>query len=706
MTKALFIAPTAPGIGLTSVCLGLVHALDSVGLRVAFCKPIIQNGSNDTPLDHTTQLIQLTTSLAPPASLAMQSAREWLKQGNDARVMETVVERVEQARLAVSGGADVVIVEGLVASRADADTNQLNAGMAKALDADVILVDTPAACSIDALVQRLEMAANLFDGFNHTRIAGCILNRCDAAPHDQHPITLERLQEHGILFSSAGLLLLGCIPDNHMLSAPRTIDISKFLHADILNEGDIQERRVKSIVLAAQSETHLVPHLLSGALVVTPGDRDAVAMAASLAALNSIELAGILFTEGRIPSPAIMNLCRPALTKGLPVLSVPSDTYETALQLAPALNSPIAVDDVIRAQHTMDFVATHIDALALRDRLQIPHEPRLSPAAFRYQLTQRARQANKRIVLPEGDEPRTLRAAVICSERKIARCVLLGKPEHIRQVAAAHGIQIPPDLELLDPTPYRTKYLNPLLQMRRHKGLSEERAHQELEDNVVVGTLMMVFGEADGLVSGAVHTTANTIRPALQLIKTQANAALVSSIFFMCLPDQVLVYGDCAINPDPNAEQLADIAIQSADSARAFGIVPCVAMISYSTGDSGAGADVDKVKKATALAQQKRPDLLIDGPLQYDAAAIESVGKQKAPLSSVAGHATVFIFPDLNTGNTTYKAVQRAANVVSIGPMLQGLAKPVNDLSRGASVDDIVYTIALTAIQADKNTPT
>jgi phosphate acetyltransferase len=706
MTKALFIAPTAPGIGLTSVCLGLVHALDSVGLRVAFCKPIIQNDSNDTPLDHTTQLIQLTTSLTPPAPLAMQNAREWLKQGNDARVMEAVVERVEQARLMMSGGADVVIVEGLVASRADADTNPLNAGMTKALDADVILVDTPAACSIGALVQRLEMAVNLFGGFTHSRIAGCILNRCDAAHHKRHSLMLERLQEHGTLFNSAGLLLLGCIPDNHMLSAPRTIDIAKFLHVDILNEGGIQERRVKSIVLAAQSETHLVPHLLPGVLVITPGDRDAVAMAASLAALNSVELAGILFTEGRTPSPAILNLCRPALTKGLPVLSVASDTYETALQLAPALNSPIPVDDVIRAQHTMDFVATHIDALALRARLQIPHEPRLSPAAFRYQLTQRAHQANKRIVLPEGDEPRTLRAAVICSERKIARCVLLGKPEHIRQVAAAHGIQIPPDVELLDPTPHRTKYLNPLLQMRQHKGLSEERAHQELEDNVVVATLMMVFGEADGLVSGAVHTTANTIRPALQLIKTQTSATLVSSIFFMCLPDQVLVYGDCAINPTPNAEQLADIAIQSADSARAFGIVPCVAMISYSTGDSGAGADVDKVKKATALARQKRPDLLIDGPLQYDAAAIESVGKQKAPLSPVAGHATVFIFPDLNTGNTTYKAVQRAANVVSIGPMLQGLAKPVNDLSRGASVDDIVYTIALTAIQADQNTPT
>lgn len=700
MAKALLIAPTAVGVGLTSVCLGLVHALDSVGLRVAFCKPISQSSLSDAGLDRTTHLIHLTTTLNPPTPIPMQKAREWLNSGNNAHVLESVVEIVENARQALSGGADVVIVEGLVPSRADADTSQLNSDIAKALDADIILVDTPADSSVEELVQRLEMAASLFGGLTASQVAGCILNRINEAPHDKEPLTALYLKSISSLFQNEEFILFGCIPSYSTLSTPRTSDIADYLNAKILNEGELRERRVKSIVLAAQSEAHIAHRLNPGALIVAPGDRDGVAMAVSLAALNSVALAGVLFTDGHLPSPSIVELCRPALARGLPVLSVQTDAYETATNLQPALCSKIPADDVIRAQQTMDYVADHIDAIELRYRLQVPREPRLSPAAFRYELTQLARRADKRIVLPEGDEPRTIRAAVICTERKIARCVLMGNPEHIRNVAAAHGIHLPEGLELLDPTPYREKYFEPLLQRRSSKGLSEERAHQELEDNVVIGTMMMVFDEADGLVSGAMHTTANTIRPALQLIKTRSGASLVSSIFFMCLPDQVLVYGDCAINPDPNAEQLADIAIQSADSAQAFGIVPRVAMISYSTGNSGEGADVDKVKKATEIAQQKRPDLLIDGPLQYDAAAIDSVGKQKAPNSLVAGRATVFVFPDLNTGNTTYKAVQRSANVVSIGPMLQGLAKPVNDLSRGALVDDIVYTIALTSIQA------
>ncbi|HET8708463.1 MAG TPA: phosphate acetyltransferase, partial [Pseudomonadales bacterium] len=581
-------------------------------------------------------------------------------------------------------------------SRADADTAQLNADIAKALDADVILVDTPAKSSIDELMSRLEMSASLFGGISAPHVTGCILNLVNAPPHDKAPLSAIQLRSNSKLFMNGNFKIFGCIPCDNTLSAPRTSDIADFMRARILNQGEIHERRVKSIVLAAQSEAHLAHRLTPGALIVTPGDRDAVAMAASLAALNNVALAGVLFTDGHLPSPSVVELCRPALAKGLPVLAVNNDAYETATLLEPALSSKIPADDIIRAHQTMDYVANHLDATALREQIQVPREPRLSPAAFRYELTQLARLANKRIVLPEGDEPRTIRAAAICTERKIARCVLMGNPDHIRAVAQANGIELPEGLEILDPTPYREKYFQPLLQMRRHKGLSEERAHQELEDNVVVGTLMMVFDEADGLVSGAVHTTANTIRPALQLIKTRPGAALVSSVFFMCLPDQVVVYGDCAINPDPNAEQLADIAIQSAESAEAFGIVPRVAMISYSTGNSGEGADVDKVKKATEIAKQKRPELLIDGPLQYDAAAIESVGKQKAPNSPVAGHATVFVFPDLNTGNTTYKAVQRSANVISIGPMLQGLAKPVNDLSRGALVDDIVYTIAIT----------
>jgi phosphate acetyltransferase len=295
-----------------------------------------------------------------------------------------------------------------------------------------------------------------------------------------------------------------------------------------------------------------------------------------------------------------------------------------------------------------------------------------------------------------------LRAAAICEEKGIAHCVLLGKREAIEMVAAAQGITLPAGLEILDPDAIRGNYVDAMVTLRKAKGLTPTQALEQLEDVVVVGTMMLAVGEVDGLVSGAVHTTANTVRPAMQLIKTAPGASIVSSVFFMLMPDQVLVYGDCAINPDPTADQLAEIAKQSADSAAAFGITPKVAMISYSTGLSGTGDDVNKVRMATEIARAKYPELVLDGPLQYDAASVADVGRQKAPDSPVAGQATVFVFPDLNTGNTTYKAVQRSANVVSVGPMLQGLRKPVNDLSRGALVDDIVFTIALTAIQAQQ----
>lgn len=327
----------------------------------------------------------------------------------------------------------------------------------------------------------------------------------------------------------------------------------------------------------------------------------------------------------------------------------------------------------------------------------------MSPAAFCHLLTERARRANKRILLPEGDEPRTIRAAIYCQERRIARCVLIGKRREIERIARAEALVLPEQLEIIDPDAVRDAYVAPLVEFRKSKNLSAAAALDQLTDNVMLGTVMLALGQGDGLVSGAVHSSANTVRPALQIIRTRPDAKVVSSIFFMCLPDQVVAYGDCAINTDPDAETLADIAIQSADSVAQFGIPPRVAMISYSTGESGSGVDVDKVREATRIAKTKRPDLLIDGPLQYDAAASSDVAALKAPNSLVAGRATVFIFPDLNTGNTTYKAVQRSAHVISIGPMLQGLKRPVNDLSRGALVEDIIYTIALTAIQAEQN---
>ena len=350
-----------------------------------------------------------------------------------------------------------------------------------------------------------------------------------------------------------------------------------------------------------------------------------------------------------------------------------------------------------------------LDAQTLAAAIAAPltREARISPAAFRFKLTDLARKAGKTIVLPEGDEPRTVKAAAICAERGIAKSVLLAEPESVKKVAAEQGVTLGADVTIINPADVRENYVARLVELRKSKGLTEEQARAQLEDTVVLGTMMLEAGEVDGLVSGAVHTTANTIRPPMQIIKTAPGSSIISSVFFMLLPDQVLVYGDCAVNPAPTAEQLAEsaiqlaeIAIQSAESAKAFGLNPKVAMLSYSTGTSGSGQSVEKVKEATRIAQEKRPDLLIDGPLQYDAAVMKDVAASKAPNSKVAGQANVFVFPDINAGNIGYKAVQRSADLVAVGPMLQGMRKPVNDLSRGALVDDIIYTIALTAIQA------
>jgi len=441
--------------------------------------------------------------------------------------------------------------------------------------------------------------------------------------------------------------------------------------------------------------------LKPGTLVIVPGDRNDVLLAAAMTATSGTALAGVLLTGGLDPDPGVLDLCKKAFEGGLPLLAVQDGSYGAATRVS-TLSPEIPTDDRERVERTMNFVADRIDAEWLQSFGTESRVPRLSPPAFRHRLIEAARADVKRIVLPEGSEPRTVVAASIIESRGIARCALLGNPAEIRDVAARQGVTLPPSIEIIDAVAAAPRYVDALVERRKAKGMTPELAAQELSDPIMVGTMMMAQDEADGLVSGAVHTTAHTIRPALQILKTAPGFDLVSSVFFMCLPEQVLVFGDCAVNPNPSAEQLASIAIQSAESALAFGIPARVAMLSYSTGTSGSGEDVEKVKKATEIAQQQRPDLLIDGPLQYDAAVMPDVARQKAPRSKVAGQATVFVFPDLNTGNVTYKAVQRSAGVVSMGPMLQGLAKPVNDLSRGCLVEDIVFTIILTAIQAQQ----
>nr|WP_210423992.1 phosphate acetyltransferase [Dickeya sp. CFBP 2040] len=701
--------PTGTSVGLTSVSLGVIRSMEQKGVRLSVFKPIAQPRSGDSKLDQTTAIVRATSSIPAAEPLAMSYVESMLSSNQQDVLLEEIIARYHES----TKDAEVVLVEGLVPTRKHQFANALNYEIAKTLNAEIVFVlalgnDSPA-----QLKERIDIARSSFGGSKNKNITGVIINKLNA-PVDEQGRTRPDLSEifddstkasvanidPKLLFANSPLPILGCVPWSFDLIATRAIDMANHLNARVINTGDIQTRRVKSVTFCARSIPHMLEHFRPGSLLVTSADRPDVLVAACLAAMNGVEIGALLLTGGYEIDPAISKLCERAFQTGLPVFMVKTNTWQTSLNLQ-SFNLELPPDDHERVEKVQEYVARHIDSQWI-DSLTATSERsrRLSPPAFRYQLTELARQASKRIVLPEGDEPRTVKAAAICAERGIAQCVLLGNPDEIQRVAAAQGVELGKGIEIVDPAEARERYVPRLVELRKSKGMTEVVAREQLEDNVVLGTLMLEQGEVDGLVSGAVHTTANTIRPPLQLIKTAPGSSLVSSVFFMLLPEQVLVYGDCAINPDPTAEQLAEIAIQSADSAAAFGIEPRVAMISYSTGNSGAGSDVDKVREATRLAQEKRPDLVIDGPLQYDAAIMADVAQSKAPNSPVAGKATVFVFPDLNTGNTTYKAVQRSADLISIGPMLQGMRKPVNDLSRGALVDDIVYTVALTAIQA------
>lgn len=692
MSKAFFLTPTNVQSGLTSITYGLVYALERIGVRVGVFQPIDYQLSHP---DNSRDFARMLNKVTPAQTISLPEAQTLMSEKKSGLLMERVIANFQIA----SENCDVVVVEGIPNDRSQAYITRLNIDIARNLDAEVILVSDPQDRSPEAVNKLLKVSASLYSGSEDPDVLGVILNK--AGDIEAEDFSSRMAEYSGLPIYTDNFRLIGAVPFLKELSAPRVSDLQHSLKLTVVSEGEYASRRIQEIVFAAKTIDNIVPRLVPGALVVTPADRSDAIMAACMASLTGTPLAGILLTGDSAINERIYALCAPALRAGLPLLSTELDTFAAASMLA-NLNRIVQSDDEARMHRVVSMVSEYLDLEWLEQLCEKERKSRLSPPAFRHMLTVNARAANKRIVLPEGNEPRTVAAAIACQERGIADCVMIGDPVEIEAVSQAQGLKLHDDIQIIKPEDVRERYVTSLVELRKHKGLAPDMARSLLEDNVVLATMMVALDEVDGLVSGAVHTTANTVRPALQLIKTSPGAKVVSSIFFMCLPEQVLVYGDCAINPEPNAEQLADIAIQSADSARAFGIEPKVAMISYSTGSSGSGADVEKVREATAIAQKERPDLIIDGPLQYDAAAIESVAAKKAPNSPVAGQATVFIFPDLNTGNTTYKAVQRSANVVSMGPMLQGLNKPVNDLSRGALVDDIIYTIALTAIQAQQ----
>jgi len=693
----LLIVPISDHAGLTSTSIGLVRALDRIGTSVSFFKPISQSYHEQSE-DLSTAYIKKITALTPPEPISLEETESMLASGQSETLLERITEKYEEA----AQGADIVIVEGLQASSKNQFLNSLNPRIAHALNAEVIFVVSAKGSSLqathDRIRRRLNSACEAIGRDHKKRVIGAIINENNTGQPSSFSDKAV-LANLSIPIKNGKLKLLGLIPYEASLTQPRPSDLIEPLQATVINTGQINSRRVTKIHLCARNIDHITHVFHAGSLIVTPSDRSEIILGTCYAALKGVPIAGLILTGDTEPGAKLLKFCKAGIDSGLPVMTTTTSSLETANILS-SLNPEIPTDDTERLEHLVNHVARHIDTDWLQNYSKTPNKSRLSPPAFRYRISQLARSNPKRIVLPEGEEPRTIEAASICIQRGLALPVLLGNAETIHNTATRLGIKLPDTLEILDPQAYRSRYLSRFIELRKHKNLSEAQAISRLENNITLGTMMLAEGDVDGLVSGAIHSTADTIRPALQLIKTAPGVSSVSSVFFMCLPDQVLVYGDCAINLDPDANQLADIAIQSTNTAKAFGIDPRVAMISYSTHSSGSGSEVDKVRAATARVHELQPDLLIDGPLQYDAASNAEIAHTKAPDSQVAGDATVFIFPDLNTGNTTYKAVQRAGNVISMGPILQGLNKPVNDLSRGASVEDIVFTIAITCIQA------
>jgi phosphate acetyltransferase len=495
------------------------------------------------------------------------------------------------------------------------------------------------------------------------------------------------------------------LPDDPALAAPTVAQVTAALDGTVLlGDASGLARDALDFVFGGAMLPNLLGALTPGCVVITPGDRaDIVVGALAAHAAGTPPLAGLVLTLGERPDASILTLAG-RLAPGTPVVSVREGSFPTAALLS-GLEGRLDAETPRKAETALGLFERHVDTADLVARMSVERGSRVTPMMFEHDLLEQARSRRRRVVLPEGEEERVLRAADVLLRRDVCDLTLLGRPDAVRRRAADLGADLR-DARIVDPasSELRQGFAERYAALRAHRGVTVELAHDVVADPNYFGTLMVEQGLADGMVSGSVHSTAATVRPAFEIIRTKEGSSIVSSVFFMCLADRVLVYGDCAVNPDPGAEQLADIAVQAAATAARFGVEPRIAMLSYSTGTSGSGADVDKVREATALARAARPDLHIEGPIQYDAAVSPTVAAAKLPGSEVAGRATVLIFPDLNTGNNTYKAVQRSAGAVAVGPVLQGLRKPVNDLSRGALVQDIVNTVAITAIQAQEDT--
>ncbi|MFZ2173402.1 MAG: phosphate acetyltransferase [Rhodococcus sp. (in: high G+C Gram-positive bacteria)] len=681
--SSIYIASPEGDTGKSTIALGVLQMLCASAARVGVFRPIARSTDEtdyilELLLDHTTADVGYEESLGV--------SYEQVHADPDEALSEIVAKYHEMA-----DRCDAVVVIGSdytdIASPSELG---YNARIAANLGAPVLLALRGARRTPEEIRQLAGVCiAEL--GAHHAHLLAIVANRCAA----------DDLEEIAASLAGTGVPAWS-LPEVPILGAPT---MAELLHAigGSLYSGDpeLLHREALRVMVGGMTAEHCLERVTEGVVVIAPGDRSDVllAMVNAHEAEGFPSLTGIIMNGGLLPHTAIADLMD-GLKPSLPILTTEMGTFDTA-SAAAQTRGRVAVGSQRKIDTALGLMEQHVDGSALLARLKLPIPSVVTPQMFEYQLIERARADRKHIVLPEGDDDRILRAAGRLLQRRVADLTILGDEAQVRRRAAELGVDLG-DTQVLEPrtSEYTAAFAEEYARLRAHKGVTVDRAREVLADISYFGTMMVHTGIADGMVSGAAHTTAHTIRPSLEIIKTQPGVSTVSSIFLMCLSDRVLAYGDCAVVPDPSAEQLADIAISSAQTAAQFGIEPRIAMLSYSTGDSGSGADVDKVRTATALVRERRPDLLVEGPIQYDAAVEQSVADKKMPYSEVAGKATVFIFPDLNTGNNTYKAVQRSAGAVAVGPVLQGLNRPVNDLSRGALVEDIVNTVAITAIQA------
>ncbi|NMM50023.1 phosphate acetyltransferase [Marinigracilibium pacificum] len=694
MAGSIYLTTSESGCGKSLVLLGISEILLRKTNKIGIFRPFISRRGEirDKNIELILKHFNLQLNYEDTYAFYLDEGLRLIQEGKKDWVIEKVIEKFK----AIEEKCDFVICEGSDFSVDSVSFEfDINATLAKNLGCPVMVVGKGTGRNLEETLNPLFLA---YDSFINKgcRVMGVIINKVS----DQNLQPLLDTLNNRIPDES---IIKAVIPNNRILESPTLREIAEQLNAEVLYGEERLENQAYNITTAAMQVQNVLPRLVENSLVITPGDRADVILGVlqAHASVNYPPLAGILLSTGFKPDHAIDNLLR-GISQIIPILSVKTNTYETVSNYN-KIHSYITHDNALKIKTSMSIFEKYIDTDKLEKELSDIRSEGLTPKMFEYQLTQKAKSQRKRIVLPEGDDPRVLKAAAILSERDIVDLILVGDEDELRQKANKLSISLDFNKVLVTNPKINSKtpqYINKIVELRQHKGVNHDMAKDLINDVSYFATMMVLEGDADGMVSGAVHTTQHTIRPALQLIKTKPEYNVVSSVFFMSLADRVLVYGDCAVNPNPNAEELAEIAIASAETSRNFGIEPKVAMLSYSSGDSGKGEEVEKVRKATEIVKSKVPDLAIDGPIQYDAAVDTSVGAKKLPGSPVAGKATVLIFPDLNTGNNTYKAVQRETGAIAIGPVLQGLNKPVNDLSRGCKVDDIVNTVIITAIQS------